>query len=93
MSFVSLIFSHGKDDELTGSTATRRFERFAEGASEFLRYVELGGTPDRYMFSDPLNAILSLAKELGIALLARVNISHFFYNPLVHYKSMGWRVT
>ncbi|KAG0530442.1 hypothetical protein BDA96_05G186800 [Sorghum bicolor] len=54
MSFVSSIFSSGNDDELRGSTTVRRFERFADGATEFLRYVELGGTPCRYMFSVPL---------------------------------------
>jgi hypothetical protein len=53
-SFVSSIFSRDDEDELRGSTAVRRFERFADGASEFLRYVELGGTPRRYMFFDPL---------------------------------------
>ncbi|EES10033.1 uncharacterized protein LOC8062690 isoform X2 [Sorghum bicolor] len=37
MSFVSSIFSGGDDDLLKGSTVARRFERFAEGASEFLR--------------------------------------------------------
>jgi hypothetical protein len=54
MSFVSSIFSSGNDDKLRGSTVVRRFERFADGATEFLRYVELGGTPCRYMFSMPL---------------------------------------
>jgi hypothetical protein len=54
MSFVSSIFSTGNNDKLTGSTAVGRFERFADGATEFLRYVELGGTPCRYMFSGPL---------------------------------------
>ena len=54
MSFVSSIFSTGNNDKLTGSTAVGRFERFADGATEFLRYVELGGTPCRYMFSVPL---------------------------------------
>ncbi|XP_066335840.1 uncharacterized protein [Miscanthus floridulus] len=54
MSFVSSMFSSGSDDKLRGSTAVRRFEQFADGASEFLRYVELGGTPCRYMFSVPL---------------------------------------
>ncbi|CAD6253331.1 unnamed protein product [Miscanthus lutarioriparius] len=44
----------GNDDKLRGSTVLRRFERFADGATEFLRYVELGGTPCRYMFSVPL---------------------------------------
>ena len=52
MSYVSLIFSRGNDDEMRGSTATWRFEQIAEGANEFLRYVELGGTPHRYMFFD-----------------------------------------
>ena len=62
MSFVSSIFSGGDDDELRGSTAARRFERFAEGASEFLRYIELGGTPCRYMFSMPLICHLLTSK-------------------------------
>ncbi|CAD6253514.1 unnamed protein product [Miscanthus lutarioriparius] len=53
-SFVSSIFSRGSEDELRSSAAVRRFERYADGASEFLRYVELGGTPRRYMFFDPL---------------------------------------
>ncbi|CAD6253341.1 unnamed protein product [Miscanthus lutarioriparius] len=52
MSFLSSIFSSGNNNKLTGSTAVRRFECFADG--EFLRYVELGGTPCRYMFSVPL---------------------------------------
>ena len=54
MSFVSSIFSSGNDDKLRGSTVVRRFESFADGATEFLRYVELGGTPCRNMFSVPL---------------------------------------
>jgi hypothetical protein len=43
-------------------------------------------------FLSLLYAILSLAEEQSIALLAMVNISHFFYNLVVHYKSMGWRL-
>ena len=54
MSFVSSIFSSANDDKLRGSTVVWRFKRFADGATEFLRYVELGGTPCRYMFSVPL---------------------------------------
>ena len=52
MSFLSSIFSSGNNNKLTGSTTVRRFERFADGATEFLRYVELGGTPRRYTFFD-----------------------------------------
>jgi uncharacterized protein YukE len=54
-SFVSSILGRGRggEDELglgggsASAAAVRRFERFADGASEFLRYVELGGTPHR----------------------------------------------
>jgi hypothetical protein len=55
-SLVLSIFGRGSDndDELRGSTAVRRFEWFANGASEFLRYVEHGGSPRSYMFFDPL---------------------------------------
>ena len=53
MSFLSSIFSSGNNNKLTGSTAFQRFEQFADGASEFLRYVEPGGTPCRYMFFVP----------------------------------------
>ncbi|CAD6253339.1 unnamed protein product [Miscanthus lutarioriparius] len=54
MSFLSSIFSGCNENEPRGSTTVRRFEWFADGASEFLRYVELGGTPRRYMFFVPL---------------------------------------
>ncbi|CAN6181027.1 unnamed protein product [Urochloa humidicola] len=46
-SFVYSIFSHD-NDELSRSTV-RRFEWFADGASEFVRLVELGGTPHCHM--------------------------------------------
>ncbi|KAF8772288.1 hypothetical protein HU200_005924 [Digitaria exilis] len=50
MSLVSSIIGGGSDDEVGGSTV-RRFERFADGTSEFLRYVELGGgMPRRSVF-------------------------------------------
>nr|CAB3490187.1 unnamed protein product [Digitaria exilis] len=50
MSLVSSIIGGDSDDKVGGSTV-RRFERFADGASEFLRYVELGGSmPRRSVF-------------------------------------------
>nr|CAB3490185.1 unnamed protein product [Digitaria exilis] len=54
MSLVSSIFGHGGDEEVGGSaSAMRRFEWFADSASEFLRYVEIGGsTPWRFVFFD-----------------------------------------
>jgi hypothetical protein len=43
-SFVFSIFNHNNDDELNPSVL-KRFEWYADGASEFLRFIELGGTP------------------------------------------------
>lgn len=51
-SLAASIFNYGHN-KLSLSTV-RRFEWYAEGASEFVRYMELGGTPHRYMFFDPL---------------------------------------
>ncbi|CAD6256498.1 unnamed protein product [Miscanthus lutarioriparius] len=88
-SFVSLIFSHGKDDELTGSTATRRFERFAEGASEFLRYVELGGTPCRYMFFDPLIRHLLTGKGTKYCFVSKGQHLSFLLQPFSPLQEHG----
>jgi uncharacterized protein CbrC (UPF0167 family) len=35
-------------------SAVRRFEWFADGANDFVRSVEFGGTPCYYLFFDPL---------------------------------------
>ncbi|KAF8673179.1 hypothetical protein HU200_048728 [Digitaria exilis] len=52
-SFISSISGSGDDDDEPGASTVRRFEWFAEGASEFLRFVELGGSaPRRFMFFD-----------------------------------------
>uniref|UniRef100_I1Q7P8 Rx N-terminal domain-containing protein n=1 Tax=Oryza glaberrima TaxID=4538 RepID=I1Q7P8_ORYGL len=51
-SLISSIF-HGNIDEPSRSVV-RRFECFADGANDFLRSVEFGGTPRHYLFFDPL---------------------------------------
>ncbi|KAL6654893.1 hypothetical protein ACP70R_008358 [Stipagrostis hirtigluma subsp. patula] len=51
-SMVSSIFSRSSEEP--SRSTVRRFEWFAEGASEFLRYVELGGAPRQHLFLDPL---------------------------------------
>ncbi|TVU40671.1 hypothetical protein EJB05_14140, partial [Eragrostis curvula] len=61
-SFVCSIFS-GNNDELSCSTV-QRFEWFASGASEFLRFVELGGAPRRYIPFQSLVKNLLAGKEL-----------------------------
>ncbi|KAJ1287536.1 hypothetical protein BS78_02G017900 [Paspalum vaginatum] len=61
-SFVSSIFCPNKDE--SNSSAVRRFEWFADGGSEFLRLVELGGTPRRHMPFDPLIRHLLAGKKI-----------------------------
>uniref|UniRef100_A0A0E0LGI3 Rx N-terminal domain-containing protein n=1 Tax=Oryza punctata TaxID=4537 RepID=A0A0E0LGI3_ORYPU len=51
-SLISSIF-HSNIDELSRS-AVRRFEWYADGANDFLKSVESGGAPRRYLFFDPL---------------------------------------
>ncbi|KAM3197904.1 hypothetical protein ACQJBY_073153 [Aegilops geniculata] len=51
-SLVSSLVSRGKD--VGEPVPVRRFERFAEGAGEFVRFVELGGSPRQNLFFDPL---------------------------------------
>ncbi|CAN6196741.1 unnamed protein product [Urochloa humidicola] len=52
-SFIFSAFTYN-DSELSKSIV-QRFEWFASGASEFVRFVELGGTPYRHM---PFNSII-----------------------------------
>ncbi|CAD6253340.1 unnamed protein product [Miscanthus lutarioriparius] len=92
MSFVSLFFSHGNDDGLKGSTVAQRFERFAEGASEFLRYVELGGTPHRYMFSDPLIRHLITGKGTKYCFVSNGQHLSFLLQPFSSLQEHGMEV-
>ena len=60
-SFISSAFS-GKN-ELSGSIV-QRFEWYADGASDFLRFTELGGTPRHIMPFNPLIRNLFTGKNL-----------------------------
>ncbi|KAF8694362.1 hypothetical protein HU200_038285 [Digitaria exilis] len=54
-SFVSSVISSDSYESCSGSAdVVQRFERFADGANEFLKFIEFGGTPRKYMFFDPL---------------------------------------
>ncbi|CAL4983769.1 unnamed protein product [Urochloa decumbens] len=64
---MSSSFTGYSNDELgsgSSTTTVRRFERFAAGATEFLKYVELGGTPWKYMFFNPLIGHLLRGKSM-----------------------------
>ncbi|XP_066342721.1 uncharacterized protein [Miscanthus floridulus] len=75
-SLVPSIFSRSDDDKLTRSTAVLRFERF-----EFLGYVELGGTPRRYMFFDPLIRHLLAGKGTKHCFVSRGQHLSFVLQP------------
>ncbi|KAF7033089.1 hypothetical protein CFC21_044215 [Triticum aestivum] len=53
-------------DHCSGSIAAaiRRFERFADGATEFIQCVQLGGTPRQPLFFDPLIRHIFTGKTL-----------------------------
>ncbi|KAM0843007.1 hypothetical protein ACQ4PT_057965 [Festuca glaucescens] len=84
-SYISYFASYciGKDSQQQSqssiASAVRRFERFADGASEFIRLVALGGssTPRDYMFFDPLIGHLLAGKELNYE-VSRGSGRHFF---------------
>ncbi|XP_062208937.1 uncharacterized protein LOC133910619 [Phragmites australis] len=83
-SFVSSIFSgcNSNDEYGSSSPAVRRFEWFADGATEFLTFVELGGTPRRYMFFDPLIAHLLAGEELRYRLIQGSQYQLFCVRPI-----------
>ncbi|TVU40682.1 hypothetical protein EJB05_14152, partial [Eragrostis curvula] len=69
-SFVFSIFNHNNDESTRSSV--RRFEWYADGASDFLRFLDLGGTPRCYMPFDPLTMHLLKGKKLEHSIV-RVN--------------------
>uniref|UniRef100_A0A0E0LGI7 Uncharacterized protein n=1 Tax=Oryza punctata TaxID=4537 RepID=A0A0E0LGI7_ORYPU len=78
-SLISSMFL-GNIDEPTVS-AVRRFEWFAEGANGFLRSVELGGTPRRYLFFDPLIGHLLAGETLEYKLVQGSKQHLFWIRP------------
>uniref|UniRef100_A0A0D3GLS8 Uncharacterized protein n=2 Tax=Oryza barthii TaxID=65489 RepID=A0A0D3GLS8_9ORYZ len=73
---VSSIF-HSNSDEL-GRSSVQRFEWFADGANDFLRSVEFGGTPCRYLFFDPLIGHLISGETLEYKSI-QGNKQHWFW--------------
>ena len=61
-SFALSIFNH--DNGMLSRSTVQRFEWFADGASEFLRFIELGGTPHRQVTFHSLVKHLFAGKEL-----------------------------
>ncbi|KAJ1265804.1 hypothetical protein BS78_08G101900 [Paspalum vaginatum] len=73
----------GRDDESAAAAAVRRFEWLADGASEFLSFVELGGTPrGRCVFVDPLIGHLLAGQELRYRIVRRSRYHLFCVRPI-----------
>jgi len=64
-SFISSITRSSNDESRSTSTyVVQRFERFADGANEFLKFVEFSGTPRQYMFFNHFISKLLRGKSL-----------------------------
>jgi hypothetical protein len=65
-SFISSFPAAGasRDETSSGSSDVRRFERFADSSHEFLKFVEVGGTPWKYTFFNPLIGHLLAGKSM-----------------------------
>ncbi|KAF7033076.1 hypothetical protein CFC21_044206 [Triticum aestivum] len=65
--FISSLVGRDNDHCSVNSTtaaAIRRFEKLADGASEFMSFVQLGGTPRQHLFFDPLLGHVFRGKSL-----------------------------
>lgn len=85
-SFVAALFG-GRDDDGDASraaaAAVRRFEWFADGAGEFLRFAELGSTPLRCaVHVDPLIGRLLAGEELRYRVVRRSQYHLLWVRPI-----------
>ncbi|KAF8698844.1 hypothetical protein HU200_035104 [Digitaria exilis] len=68
-SYLSSLVAGDAHGSSSGGGDARRFEWYADSASDFVRFVELGGTARRYMFFDPLIGQLLAGNELRYRLV------------------------
>lgn len=87
----SLISSFiGFDDESSSNSAiVRRFERYANGANEFLKTVECGGTPTRYTFFNPLIRHLFTGKSVRYQAFQGDKLFYLSIRPVSSAESGG----
>ncbi|CAN6362617.1 unnamed protein product [Urochloa humidicola] len=81
-SLVSSFIPFCKEEPTKSYQNVRRFERFADGANEFIKFVELGGTPRQYMFFDPLIGQLLTGKSLRYQVLQGSRLFYFGVRPM-----------
>ncbi|XP_048567144.1 uncharacterized protein LOC125547228 [Triticum urartu] len=90
--FVSSFVGGGNDHRSAGSVTAavvRRFERLADGADEFIRYVQIGGTPRQNLFFDPLTGHLFTGKMIAYQLLRPGGQYHYFRIRPINFQERG----
>uniref|UniRef100_A0A0D9W1S5 Uncharacterized protein n=1 Tax=Leersia perrieri TaxID=77586 RepID=A0A0D9W1S5_9ORYZ len=86
----SFIFSFtGHNNDEYSSSAVRKFERIADSANDFLRFVQLGGRPRQYLFFDPLIAHLFAGKYLKYQILHDGSRYHYFAIRPMNFEERG----
>uniref|UniRef100_N1R4E6 Uncharacterized protein n=1 Tax=Aegilops tauschii TaxID=37682 RepID=N1R4E6_AEGTA len=94
--FISSFIRRGNDHCSAGrvtAAAVRRFERLADDASEFMRYVQLGGTPRHHLFFDPLIGHIFAGKTLTYQVLHPGGQYHFLRIRSVGFNDRGLEAT
>ncbi|VAH82274.1 unnamed protein product [Triticum turgidum subsp. durum] len=85
----SLVGGDSDRRSAVSSTTVRRFERLADGAGEFMRYVQLGGTPRQNLFFDPLIGHIFAGKTVMYQVLHPGGKYHFFSIKLAGFEERG----
>ncbi|KAF7033084.1 hypothetical protein CFC21_044210 [Triticum aestivum] len=67
----------------------RRFERLADGADEFIRYVQIGGTPRQNLFFNPLIRHLFTGKMIAYQLLRPGGQYQYFRIGPINFQERG----
>ena len=90
--FISSFVGRNNDHRSAGSASAaivRRFERLADGADEFIRYVQIGGTPHQNMFFDPLIGHLFTSKMIAYQLLCPGGQYQYFRIGPINFQERG----
>jgi hypothetical protein len=90
--FVSSIFKRHGSSELIRRSIVKRFEWFADGASDFIRFVELGCTPRNYMFLGLLVRHLLAGQTIEYKLALRHQQHLFYLRPVNTPEGMEGRL-
>ena len=90
--FISSFVGSDNDHRSAGSASAaivRRFERLADGADEFIRYVQIGGTPRQNLFFDPLIGHIFTGKMIVYQLLHPKGQYHYFRIRPINFQERG----